>query len=163
MYVKNLLMKETITNSTRPKVLAVASFGGHLVQLLRMMRPLAHMADVAVVSTAEEGRPSGFGSYDVIADFSRTTPWRAVAQAGKLKRIIKRERPDLVISTGAAPGLLAIAVAKMMGIRTIWVDSIANADRLSGSGKIASKIADKTLTQWPHLAGNGVECHGNVL
>ncbi len=156
-------MENRHADSPRPKVLAVASFGGHLVQLMRMMRPLAPRVDVAIVSTAEEGRPDGCASYDVVSDFSRTNPWRAISQIKTLRGIIKRERPCLVVTTGAAPGLLAVMVARAMGVRTLWVDSIANADRLSMCGRIASRLADKTLTQWPHLASGPVECHGNVL
>lgn len=133
------------------------------MQLMRMMRPLEEKCRLAYVSTAEEGRPEGSHNFYVAKDFSRTNPWHAVGQMKRMRDIIKRERPDMVISTGAAPGLMALIVAKMMGIRTVWVDSIANADHLSICGRLASRIADKTLTQWPHLAGKGVEYHGNVL
>lgn len=156
-------MEQSRIDTPRPKVLAVASFGGHLVQLLRMMRPLASAADIAYVSTAEEGRPDACLSFDVVSDFSRSNPWRALSQIKTLRGIIKRERPCLVVTTGAAPGLLALMVAKTMGIPTLWIDSIANADRLSMCGRIASKIADRTLTQWPHLAAGRVEYHGSVL
>lgn len=146
-----------------PTVLAVASFGGHLVQLMRMMRPLEGKCRIVYVSTAEEARPEGCKSYYMVRDFSRTNPWHSFGQMKKLRGIMKKERPDMVISTGAAPGLMALIVAKMMGIRTVWVDSIANADHLSICGRLAAHMADKTLTQWPHLAGNGVEYHGSVL
>lgn len=156
-------MEQSQVDTPRPKVLAVASFGGHLVQLMRMMRPFVSTADVAYVSTAEEGRPDGSVSFDVVSNFSRSNPWLAFSQIKKMHRIIKRERPCLVVTTGAAPGLLALMVAKTMGISTLWIDSVANADRLSMCGRIASRLADRTLTQWPHLATGRVEYHGNVL
>lgn len=156
-------MEHRLADAHRPKVLAVASFGGHLVQLTRMMRPLTPQVEVSYVSTAEEGRPDGVANYDVVRDFSRTNPWLAFSQVRKLRHIIKRDKPVLVVSTGAAPGLLALLVAKTMGVRTLWIDSIANVDRMSMCGRIASYIADKTLTQWQHLAGGRVEYHGNVL
>lgn len=156
-------MEHSHVGSSRPKVLAVASFGGHLVQLMRMMRSFASSADIAFVSTAEEGRPDGCMSFDVVSDFSRSNPWLALAQIKKMRSIIKRERPCIVVTTGAAPGLLALMVAKSMGIPTLWIDSIANADSLSMCGRIASRIADRTLTQWPHLATGRVEYHGSVL
>lgn len=76
---------------------------------------------------------------------------------------MRREKPDMIISTGAAPGLIGLLVGRLMGIHTIWIDSVANADRLSLCGRIAVHIADRTLTQWPHLAAKKVEYHGNVL
>ena len=54
----------------------------------------------------------------------------------QLVRILIRERPDVVVTTGAAPGFVALAAAKLLlGCRTIWIDSIANAERLSSSAR----------------------------
>jgi hypothetical protein len=64
-------------------------------------------------------------------------------------------RPDVVISTGAAPGYFAILFGKKLGAKTIWLDSIANVDELSMSGRAVGKYADLWLTQWEHLATEG--------
>jgi hypothetical protein len=45
----------------------------------------------------------------------------------------------------------------------VWVDSVANAEELSLSGKMASEKADLCLTQWPHLASGAVAYEGSVL
>ena len=74
-----------------------------------------------------------------------------------------RERPDVVVSTGAAPGYLALRCAKLLGARTVWIDSVANVEELSLSGRIASTKADLCLTQWPHLAAGPVGYEGSVL
>lgn len=76
--------------------------------------------------------------------------WCAVAALGMLIRL----RPDVVISTGAAPGLFCILFGRLVGAKTLWIDSVANADQLSLSGRMASKIAHECLTQWEHLAGD---------
>ena len=74
------------------------------------------------------------------------------------------ERPDVVITTGAAPGFFAVMFGKFIGARTIWLDSIANVDEMSKSGKMAGRYADLWLTQWPHLAeAGGPEYAGTVL
>src|SRR5262245_13011805 len=62
------------------------------------------------------------------------TRWNKVGLlrlAFKLLRIIIVERPDAIISTGAAPGFLALRIGRLLGAKTIWLDSIANAERLS--------------------------------
>ncbi len=150
-------------DADKPVVLAVASFGGHLVQLMRMMRPVSDACRLVYVSTAEEGRPEGEHNFYLVQDFSRTNFCRAFGQIKRLFAIMRREKPDMIISTGAAPGLIGLLVGRLMGIHTIWIDSVANADRLSLCGRIAVHIADRTLTQWPHLAAKKVEYHGNVL
>jgi hypothetical protein len=46
----------------------------------------------------------------------------------------------------------------------MWLDSIANAEELSLSGRKVGKHADRWLTQWPHLVEeDGPEFHGSVL
>jgi UDP-N-acetylglucosamine:LPS N-acetylglucosamine transferase len=72
-----------------------------------------------------------------------------------------KERPDVVITTGSAPALISVILAKyLFRAHTIWIDSIANAERLSTSGKTAGRFADIWLTQWPQLAkSEGTERH----
>ena len=71
----------------------------------------------------------------------------------------------MVITTGSLPALIALVLAKyVFGAKTIWIDSIANAEKLSASGKKAGKIADLWLTQWPQLSGpDGPQHWGAVL
>ena len=78
-----------------------------------------------------------------------------VVMLGQLARIVAEVRPEIVISTGAAPGYFAVRVGNILGATTIWVDSIANADGRSGSGTGIGRFADLWLTQWPHLAREG--------
>jgi UDP-N-acetylglucosamine:LPS N-acetylglucosamine transferase len=148
----------------RPKVLAIASGGGHWVQLLRL-RPAFEGCDI-VFATAKEGYRADVGDaeFRVIVDANRSNKIGLLKSAWSIFRLLRSERPDVVISTGAAPGFFALKMAKMIGIRTIWVDSIANAEELSMSGAKAGTCADLWLTQWPHLAREGGPTHlGNVL
>lgn len=98
-----------------------------------------------------------------VKDASRWNKLALVASALKVLYVIVRERPSIVVSTGAAPGYLALRFAKLIGAQTAWVDSIANVDTLSLSGQMASTKADLCLTQWPHLAGGRVDYEGRVL
>ena len=51
--------------------------------------------------------------------------------------------------------LLALLAARRAGCRTLWIDSLANTERLSLSGRLARPVADMRLTQWEHLARPG--------
>ena len=82
----------------------------------------------------------------------------------KVLWVIIRLRPNVVISTGAAPGFFALMFAKLFGAKTIWVDSIANVEQLSVSGQKVKRLADLWLTTWNHLAKpNGPFYKGGVL
>ena len=78
--------------------------------------------------------------------------------------IVVKVRPDIVISTGAAPGYFAIRFGRWLGARTCWVDSIANAGQLSLSGRKVRKYATTVLSQWPEVADReDVVYAGSVL
>lgn len=107
---------------------------------------------------------SGIEKCYLVSDCNRDTPMSVIRCARDIFVLIRRERPDMVISTGAAPGLIAIMIGKILGCRTIWVDSIANSIELSMSGRIAGRFADLWLTQWEHLSSNrGPRYMGNIL
>lgn len=146
------------------KILAISSGGGHWVQLLRL-RPAFEGCEV-VFATAKEGYRSDVGDaeFRLVTDGNRTEKLRLLRSLYEVFRLIRRERPDVIISTGAAPGYFAVRLGRMLGIRTIWVDSVANAEELSMSGQKAGSCVDLWLTQWPHLAReDGPKCFGNVL
>jgi hypothetical protein len=84
--------------------------------------------------------------------------------AASILLIVVRERPDVVISTGAACGYFSVLFGKLMGARTIWIDSMANVDKMSMAGRLARRYSDLWLTQWPHLVSpEGPHYAGAVL
>ena len=145
------------------RILAIASSGGHWVQLQRM-RPAWDGCDVAYVTTEEGYRDSVLRDardrsqpaprfYNVLSA-NRWQKIRLIRQFSRIMTILLRERPDVVISTGAAPGFFALKIGKMLSARTIWVDSIAIAETFSLSGQKAKSCVDLWLTQWEHIAGS---------
>jgi UDP-N-acetylglucosamine:LPS N-acetylglucosamine transferase len=149
--------------TNRQRVLAVASSGGHWVQL-RRLAPAFEDHDVAYLTTDPAHRAEvGRARFYSVNDANRWDKLAVVRCALKILRVLLRERPSVVVSTGAAPGYLAIRCARLMGARTVWIDSVANVEELSMSGRMASTTTDLCLTQWPHLAGGPVQYLGAVL
>lgn len=148
------------------KILAVASGGGHWTQLTRL-RNVFEGHDVAFVGVKEIYRSEvSQNRYYTVPDVSRLlNKWSVVILIGKLVLIMIKERPAVVITTGALPGMLALCFGKMLGARTVWIDSIANVEEMSLSGRKVRKFADLWLTQWPHLADaeDGPTFFGSVL
>jgi UDP-N-acetylglucosamine:LPS N-acetylglucosamine transferase len=95
--------------------------------------------------------------FHTIPDANRNDWIGLMMQMFVLFRILLRVRPDVVISTGASAGYFALRFAKLLGCRTIWVDSIANAEQLSLAGQRVQPFADLWLTQWPELAKPSVD------
>jgi biofilm PGA synthesis N-glycosyltransferase PgaC len=148
----------------RRKILAVSSGGGHWVELLRLA-PAFEGRDVAYATVDAAYRSEAAAArFYIIRDVTRWDPWRSAQTLVQLALILLRERPDVVVSTGALPGYYALRLAKWFGARTVWIDSLANAEQLSMSGQRIGKHADLWLTQWPHLAKDeGPLFHGSVL
>jgi len=144
--------------------MAVASGGGHWVQLLRL-RPAFVGSETVFVSVRPGYHTDVQGCrFYSVCDATRWTKVRLVLVFFQVLCIMCLERPDVVVSTGAAPGYFAIRIGKLLRARTIWLDSIANVERLSMSGALAARYADLWLTQWPHLeTENGPRFIGAVL
>ena len=149
---------------SKKRILAVASGGGHWVQMMRL-RPAFEGYEVAFLSVHAEYQEQIPGHrLHVVADSNAKSKLAVLKTAWGVWRVLRKERPDVVISTGAAPGGLALFFAKRMGAKTVWLDSIANAEVLSLSGQKAGAYADLWLTQWPELAQEGgPEYSGSVL
>jgi UDP-N-acetylglucosamine:LPS N-acetylglucosamine transferase len=146
-------------------VLALSSGGGHWIQMQRLSGAFAEFdtAYACVFPDYADDVP-GHRFYSV-ADVTRRNMHMLFVLVPQLVGIILKERPDVVVTTGALPGFAALAVAKLLGVRRkIWIDSIANAERLSSSGRQARHVADEWITQWEHLAGpDGPRFLGAVL
>lgn len=147
-----------------PRILAVSSTGGHWEQLL-LLAPAFKGGEVTFACTdprQAEGRD--LPSFVAIRDYNQNQPLKLLGGLGETFALVRRLRPDVIVSTGAAPGLLCLLWGRVLGARTIWIDSIANSEQLSLSGKLARRFCHVTLTQWEHLAqGNDPACWGSVL
>ena len=134
------------------KVMLVASSGGHWVQLNRLL-PVFEGCEKIFVTTEPRYRSTVGGcKFLLVPDASRWNKIKMLKLAFIMLKHVAMVRPDVVVSTGAAPGFFAIFFCKKWGAKTIWLDSIANVDELSMSGRMAGKYADLWLTQWEHLA-----------
>lgn len=134
------------------------------MQLLRL-RPAFVGCDVfyATVQPNYKEQVSGSHFFSFI-DATRWDRWGLIKMIAQVLWITIRVRPDVVVTTGAAPGVVALRVGKLLGAKTIWLDSIANVEAMSMSGRKVRKFADLWLTQWPEVASReGCTFKGTVL
>ncbi|MGF1766064.1 hypothetical protein L4D06_01555 [Enterovibrio makurazakiensis] len=146
------------------KILAVASGGGHWVQLRRLQNAFKgqHQVYVTVKADYKSDIPEGSNFYTV-RDATRWDKFGLVILFFQLLIIVIKERPDIVISTGAAPGYFALRLGRLFRAKTIWVDSIANVEKISLSGEKVSRHVEHCLTQWEHLGSQNHTFKGNCL
>jgi UDP-N-acetylglucosamine:LPS N-acetylglucosamine transferase len=145
-------------------LLAVASGGGHWVQLQRLS-PAFEGFEVAYVSTFDHYVTQVAGHrYYVVPNASRFELKGFLPGAWRAIKIMLRERPDAIVTTGSAPALIFLVLGRLIGTRTLWVDSLANPECLSSSGRLARRLAHQTVSQWQDVAAaQQVDYWGSVL
>ena len=134
------------------RICLVASAGGHLSQLLKLAESWSGY-DLFYVVTSELVREElrKRGRVYIVPECNRQHPLQLMKVLAKCIMIVLRERPQVVISTGAAAGCIECFLGKLIGAKVIWVDSITNVEKLSLSGRMVRYIADMFFVQWPEL------------
>lgn len=150
----------------RLRIGLVASSGGHLSQLLKLSDAWRGHDVFYVVTTDVVKAKLGVDKRVYVAgECNREHPWRVLKSFAACLGVIRRERPDVVLSTGAAIGCLSCLFGWTFGAKVVWMDSITNVERLSLSGRMVRPIANLFLVQWPELVQKyaGVEYVGTVI
>jgi UDP-N-acetylglucosamine:LPS N-acetylglucosamine transferase len=148
------------------KICIVASAGGHLSQLL-FLQPAWGKNQVICVSTGQmvQEKLKTIGKTYIVGECNREHPFKTFGVLIKCLKIVFIENPDVILSTGAAAGFLVCFWGKLFRAKIIWVDSIANAKKMSMSGRMVRYFADLVLSQWPDVAAQypKVEYRGELL
>jgi UDP-N-acetylglucosamine:LPS N-acetylglucosamine transferase len=151
----------------KTKILAISSPGGHWIQLNKICNKLEPQFDVVYATPRKHTKSSpkaGERKVYSITDASADSKLNLIPMIFQLFFILLRERPNTIISTGAAPGVMAVLLCKFLPIKTIWVDSIANVSVLSRSGRMVKKHANLVVTQWEDLSDeHTIFYRGSVL
>lgn len=148
------------------RICLAASAGGHLTQLLRLSGSWKGY-DIFYVTTTSVvvDKISGHGRVHVVGESNREHPLRTLKVLMKCIKVALTEKPDVIISTGAAAGCIMCFLGKLLGAKVIWLDSITNVEEMSLSGRMVRRVADLCLVQWPELVEKyeGVEYVGTVV
>lgn len=135
------------------QIALVCSSGGHLFELWRLKDCFERLPHFWVTFPTEDARVL-LKDEPVYWAFSPTN--RNIKNFVKnlflAARILKRRKPTHVITTGAGVAVPFIYVAKLLGVKTIYLESLARIENLSLSGKLVYFLADHFLVQWEQLA-----------
>lgn len=67
-------------------------------------------------------------------------------------RILRRQRPDVILSTGAGPAVPFALVGRLLGIPTVFVETFTRISTPSLTARIMYRLAARFVYQWPALA-----------
>jgi UDP-N-acetylglucosamine:LPS N-acetylglucosamine transferase len=142
-----------MSGNPRLKIALVCSSGGHLFELLSL-RPFWQEHDRFWVTFP--GADTRFHLSD------ERVMWAFYPTNRNLKnfvrnfflalRLLGREKPDLVLSTGAGVSVPFIYAGRLKGIPCLYLESLARVRTLSLSARLVYPFANALLVQWPELA-----------
>ncbi len=66
-------------------------------------------------------------------------------------KILKKEKPDLIISTGAAVAVPFFWLGKLRGAKTVYIEVFDRIDKSTLTGKLVYPVTDKFIVQWEEM------------
>ena len=138
------------------KVIFAASSGGHLTEILKLQE-LFPEYDYLLCTEKTDVTKELEGKYNI--KYIKYGPcknkikyvWTIIQNLASTIKIVKKFKPDTIVSTGAQIGGFFCYVGKFFGAKVIYIETMAKIKELSGTGHNVYKIADKFYVQWKGL------------
>lgn len=134
------------------KVCLVSSSGGHLTHLY-MLKPFWEnkkrfwvtfdKEDARSLLEGEKMYPCHYPTNRNIKNLVKNTvlAWK----------VLRREKPDIIISTGAAVAVPFFYLGKLMGANLIYIEVFDRIDKPTLTGKLVYPITDRFVVQWDEM------------
>ena len=131
------------------KVCLVGSSGGHLTHLY-MLKPFWKDKDHFWVTFDKEDARSLLESEKMYPCYYQTNrSLKALIKNTKIAwNVLHKEKPDLIISCGAAVAAPFFYIGKMMGAKLVYIEVFDRIDKPTMTGKMVYPIVDKFVVQW---------------
>ena len=131
------------------KICFVTSSGGHLTHLMQLKEWWKDKDRFWVTFDKEDSR-------SILNDERKY--WCYFPSNRNIKNLIKntflsikvllKEKPDLIISTGAAPAIPFFYIGKLLGAKVIYIEVYDRIDKPTLTGKLVHPISDLFILQW---------------
>jgi beta-1,4-N-acetylglucosaminyltransferase len=132
------------------------------MKLLVACNPGGHFTEMMFLKESFEGHDIVFLTYEnpTTTEFPfkfhtikriDTNFWAMLNSFLRIFIIIKKEKPKMIISTGAEIAIPVFIIGKLMRIKMVYIESWCRVKTKSGAGRIAYYLADVFLVQWPDL------------
>lgn len=144
--VKYMKKKETL------KVCLVGSSGGHLTHL-HMLKPLWKDLERFWVTFDKLDANSLLKNEKVYHCFFPTNRniKNLIKNTFLAIKVLKKEKPDLIISSGAAVAVPFFWIGKIMGSKTIYIEVFDRINKPTLTGRLVYPVTDKFIVQWDEM------------
>lgn len=134
------------------KICLVGSSGGHLTHLY-MLRPFWQDHERFWVTFDKEDSRSlltGEQVYHCHHPTNRSLK-NLVRNTFLAWKVLRREKPELIVSAGAAVAVPFFYLGKLFGSKTIYIEVFDRIDSPTLTGRLVYPVADKFLVQWNEM------------
>ncbi len=134
------------------KICFVCSSGGHLTHLY-MLKPFwMNKERIWVTFDKEDAKSILHGEKMYSAYYPSNRSIKAlIINTYRAIKILKKEHPDIIITSGAAPAIPFIYLGKLMGVKTIYIEVFDRIDKPTITGKICYPMVDRFIVQWDEM------------
>jgi beta-1,4-N-acetylglucosaminyltransferase len=137
----------------KKKVMLVCSSGGHFLQLYTLSDHLCIEYDTVWVSFNKQDTRSmldGKRHFWAFFPTNRNIP-NLIRNTVLAWKLLRAERPNVVISTGAGISVPFLLLARAVGAKSIYVESFARRENISLTGKMVYRFVDRFYVQYEAL------------
>lgn len=131
------------------KVCLVGSSGGHLAQL-HLLMPFLNDKDRFWVTFDKEDARSLLKDEKMYPCYFPTNRniFNLIRNTFVAIKVLFKERPNLIMSCGAAPAIPFFFLGKIMGAKLIYIEIFDRYDKSTVTGRLLYPIVDKFIVQW---------------
>lgn len=133
------------------KICLVSSAGGHLTETLQLLPAFeGHEFFFVIPHSSRNDMVQGITRAHFVRNIG-ANPVRMFFGFFWAYRILKLERPDVIISLGAEIAIPFFYLGRLMGMKTLFIESWCRIHDLSKTAKLVYPIVDQFWVQWPQL------------
>jgi len=137
-------------NDKKLKICIACSSGGHYREALTATQSLdadKYFVTFQTPHIREQAQKSRF----FFVTHCKRNIFKVIKNAIQSYKILRKEKPDVIISTGADVAVPTCILGKILGIRLIFIESGGQVYTPSLSGRIVYPFADLFMIQWEPL------------
>lgn len=134
------------------KVCLVGSSGGHLTHLY-MLKPFWQDKERFWVTFNKEDANSLLeGEKKYYCYFPTNRSLKALVINTRLAiKVLREEKPDLIVSSGAAVAVPFFWLGKLFGAKTVYVEVFDRIDKPTITGKMVYPVTDRFIVEWEEM------------
>lgn len=133
------------------KICIVSSCGGHLTEVRALASAYAPYQHFYVLNDSALLPPDMEGKTYFITHSERD--WKFFLNLWEAFRLLRRERPNVVLSTGAGPAVPFALIGRFIfGCRIVFIETFTRVNEPSLTGRIMYWLAHDFFYQWPSLS-----------